>query len=290
MKINGKHELLAQIARRGLLLAALLAMVLLIADTSRAQSNSAPAPTPSAKSAGTPATSAQTPEVATKSASTAPEELSASRGLPPAKGRGEGITVHGHWTIQVKNPDGKVVQTADFENSLISRAGGGSTLLAELLYGISTPGGWEVDLDGGAAEPCISSSAPSQCTMREPTSSEVANSAGDGCVTALGTGSSCYLTLNLALITNPGDIVPTKLQLSGTATVSEAGSSITSVSTLLYFCQTLFSSGAHSSAVSPQSCISTQNGAFGFTLATPTPITGLAAGQVVNVTVVFSFS
>jgi len=34
------------------------------------------------------------------------------------KGREEGIQVHGHWTIKVSNPDGKVVQHVEFENSL----------------------------------------------------------------------------------------------------------------------------------------------------------------------------
>jgi len=32
----------------------------------------------------------------------------------------EGIKVHGHWVIEVRNPDGRLVQRRDFENSLTS--------------------------------------------------------------------------------------------------------------------------------------------------------------------------
>jgi Na+-transporting methylmalonyl-CoA/oxaloacetate decarboxylase gamma subunit len=47
----------------------------------------------------------------------------AQTGAPAAKGTHEGIKVHGHWTIEVKNPDGKLVTHREFENSLAPNNG-----------------------------------------------------------------------------------------------------------------------------------------------------------------------
>lgn len=58
----------------------------------------------------------------------------------PSKPGSEGIKVHGHWKIVVKNPDGTVATTSEFENSLITSAGntGGDTFLVGLLAGETT--------------------------------------------------------------------------------------------------------------------------------------------------------
>lgn len=68
----------------------------------------------------------------------------------------QGIKVHGHWTIEVRNPDGTLVTHREFENSL--RQSTGSPLLANLLNTVgqtSVPGSialsfWAVELGGGA--------------------------------------------------------------------------------------------------------------------------------------------
>src|SRR2546428_3795116 len=39
-------------------------------------------------------------------------------------GQVEGIKVHGHWTIDVRNPDGKLVMHREFENALTAHGGG----------------------------------------------------------------------------------------------------------------------------------------------------------------------
>jgi len=50
---------------------------------------------------------------------------------------GEGITVHGHWLIEVHNPDGSLASRHEFENSLSAGAAfaadGGSNALAGVL-------------------------------------------------------------------------------------------------------------------------------------------------------------
>jgi hypothetical protein len=56
----------------------------------------------------------------------------------------EGIQVHGYWTIQVSNPDGKVVKHVEFENSLAPYTGG--SLLMAVLLGQSSPGSWSIGL------------------------------------------------------------------------------------------------------------------------------------------------
>ena len=63
----------------------------------------------------------------------------------PAKGTHEGIQVHGHWTIEVSNPDGTVTAHREFENAI---QGIGQSYLGGLLGGYVTPGGLVIALNG----------------------------------------------------------------------------------------------------------------------------------------------
>jgi hypothetical protein len=153
MNANGKLEVVRQFARRGTVLAALLAMVLFGADVTRAQSGATTAPVSTAKPAAAAVTS---------------PTLSVAK--PPAKGSHEGITVYGHWTIEIKNPDGTVDKHIEFENNLAPNTlvtggnalPGGQALLYALLAGGSPFGGttpvniWLVNLQGDSAvdTPC----------------------------------------------------------------------------------------------------------------------------------------
>jgi hypothetical protein len=58
------------------------------------------------------------------------------------KGKQEGIKVHGHWTIIVKNPDGRVAQHVEFENSLV-----GAATIASILAGQTSGGFWYLSLN-----------------------------------------------------------------------------------------------------------------------------------------------
>jgi hypothetical protein len=151
MKTNGKHEVIAGIARQSLVLVALLAMVLSTASISHAQSSATSAAVPAAKTVAAPAKAAASPIA-----------------KPGAKGSHEGITVHGHWIIEVKNPDGKVANRVEFENSLCTTqaltAGGGTLflvggdqLLTQLLSGQYYQM-WTVQLlppASGTGTPCV---------------------------------------------------------------------------------------------------------------------------------------
>ena len=58
-----------------------------------------------------------------------------------ALAQSEGIKVHGRWAIEVRNPDGTVVERREFNNALQS---GGQQILATLLSRIAVPGRWAV--------------------------------------------------------------------------------------------------------------------------------------------------
>jgi hypothetical protein len=58
----------------------------------------------------------------------------------------EGIKVHGHWTIEVHNPDGTLANHREFENSLDANAG--AAALASPLARRAVGGLWLVTLLG----------------------------------------------------------------------------------------------------------------------------------------------
>jgi len=131
MKTNSTHELITRIARRGLALAALLALMLSAAGVCRAQSSATPAPVPAARPAASPSPVAAVGQAA-------------------PKGPHEGITVHGHWVIEVRNPDGTVTARREFENAIQPL---GESYLASLLAGNTSPGGLSIMLNGAGFSP-----------------------------------------------------------------------------------------------------------------------------------------
>jgi hypothetical protein len=70
-------------------------------------------------------------------------------------GSSEGIKVHGHWTIEVRNPDGSLASHSEFENSLVQDRG--DEVLAGVLSNRFTVGSWTLWLSDGSLEgrgPC----------------------------------------------------------------------------------------------------------------------------------------
>ncbi len=114
-----------RISRWGLSMLAVAALALCAASPSHAQT--------AAKAAGPKAAASATP---------------AAKAGPSKGGNREGIKVHGHWVIEVKNPDGTVTARREFENSLVISGGlsDGAALLAGLLGRVVTPGGWVITL------------------------------------------------------------------------------------------------------------------------------------------------
>ncbi|HTU45565.1 MAG TPA: hypothetical protein VMF91_10915 [Bryobacteraceae bacterium] len=233
MNANGKCEVVRQFARRGLALAALLAMVLFGADVTRAQSSATAAVSPTV---GQPA---------------APRKAPASR----SGGMEAGIKLHGHWTIIVRNPDGTVTARRDFENSLTFD---GAYLMQNLLAGTMTPGAWAISLGAqlpGDTGPCngvylnINNSvvptpvSTGNCYIAEASGAygnlnyQLAQcTQGDGCAPNLTRQQIKFRTTTLVGTLSSRQVVSSSgFELTGTATAGTNGT-IDTVATLLMVC------------------------------------------------------
>jgi hypothetical protein len=186
-------------------------------------------------------------------------------------GQHEGITTHGHWVIEVMNPDGTLSQRREFENSLTQN---GQTILTGFLGGNFTPGGWWINLLPGpgdtASPPCQNTygfTSPLQpgCLIFEPNNTyDLDSTNGNFSCGATPTG-----VCNLVVTTTSG------LVLSGTAAANQTGD-IGTVSTHFEY-----SSGGTRQPTSANSFTSTN---------LSSPILSIQSGQTINVTVTITFS
>ncbi len=177
-----------------------------------------------------------------------------------------GIKVHGHWVIEVRNPNGNLARHVEFENSLV---GSGGLVLAGLLGGTwsVSPQTWTVWISGtmgfnGTNGPCSNGQS---CFIVSPTS----------CTSACAPNE-----FNNLSITTPGN--GTTLSLTGTATAANS-SAIDMVGTIVRTC---------GNTVAPGSCtLNSSNAGYPFTQATnfPGSPVNVTAGQTINVSVTISF-
>ena len=82
-------------------------------------------------------------------------------------GPSEGITVHGHWTIEIKNPDGTLVERHEFENAL---GEAGPLFLSAFLGRQWSPGLWNVKLTlppGGSTQDSFCGPTLNYCLLSE---------------------------------------------------------------------------------------------------------------------------
>jgi hypothetical protein len=171
-------------------------------------------------------------------------DMEVNEAKPPG-GPGEGIKVHGHWTIDVRNPDGTLASHHDFENSLESTGG---VALSSSLARTGVIGSWKVVL--------LTSSA--------------------GVVGALSETSG-----NLTIVAPTSGPNNGNLVLNGSFTDVQGGL-VATVESLFDVC---------SPGVLPASC--NDANAIGetlFTLRVLTTPVNVVPGQLVQVTVVISFS
>jgi hypothetical protein len=213
-------------------------------------------------------------------------------------GSHEGITIHGHWTIEVHNPDGSLVRHVEFENSLDAgfstpnpTAGqppivvpGGAAYLSAVLSGQWSapvvPDFWGIILVGPSGlsnltnlstttnAPCVGPQLAA-CII-EP----VTVSACGSPVASL----SCNLSVT-ALGTSPAF---TGIRLTGSVSATQIGQ-ISTVATLI---------GNLTCLASVPNCLPTSVVTASFTSSTNFPGAPIAvvAGQTIAVTVVISFS
>jgi hypothetical protein len=81
------------------------------------------------------------------------------------QGPREGITVHGHWVIDIKNPDGSPALHREFENALLPS---GIFAMNGLLTKLFAVDSWSLKLSSTTTSPCGNSgNLPAVCTIGE---------------------------------------------------------------------------------------------------------------------------
>jgi hypothetical protein len=84
---------------------------------------------------------------------TANQPGAAARDAAGPAGQNDGIKVHGHWVIEVRNPDGALAARHDFHNAF--HTGEGRNLLAQVLGKVRNVMEWRVLLgESGESGPC----------------------------------------------------------------------------------------------------------------------------------------
>jgi len=293
-----------------LALAALVALVFVPAGPSRAQSQSAaskPTVTGVGASTSNQVAPANTATIAQAARLQPAVESTDSTGQSAPQGRHEGITVHGHWTIEVRNPDGTLASRRAFDNELINS---GSTLLGNLLAGTVAPGGWELILAGtnptqvpasqpnpcgtgafglgGGAVTFIPNPGFNACGLFEAGTSVGVRICGGGSPAVF-----CTLTRTPAIGqtvgANSGQVAIT---LSGTFPAPNPGW-VGSVASNLDTCNGGATTGTGLATVSASDCMTGLPGAVSVNFLTatllPTPVQVTVAGQIVAVTLTLSF-
>ena len=80
---------------------------------------------------------------------------------------GDGIKVHGHWTVDVRNPDGTLASHNEFENALTTGGSDrGTAALARLLGGGASVQTWALEFFGVNFQgQCMAAFGPTICRM-----------------------------------------------------------------------------------------------------------------------------
>lgn len=210
--------------------------------------------------------------------------------VPPAAaqdanggGQREGVTVHGHWIIDVRNPDGSLASHVEFDNDLLQFGAGigGHNALAAIMGRTRSVGLWQIRLIGpppppgviaASGGPCASGGISSQCYIVEPASGFTATYAFSN------------LVVDVPQVSTPfGLRFGPRLELSGTATAANSTVPIYSVQTFLTGC---------ADSVSSTSCSANSGATSGWFFtgtSLPSPI-ALTTGQLIQVKVILAFT
>lgn len=196
----------------------------------------------------------------------------------PASAQGEGVKVHGQWTIDVRNEDGTIVSHDEFHNDLVVTVAAGPSALAGLLSRRRVAGNWWMYVSNAdfTAGPCrlsvVDLSYPCAITEALP-------------VNAPSPSDPPYVvrTLTLNVPMAPAfDLATGTIELEGVVR-SVTASRIERVATGLETC---------SAAMLTAQCVASSSSAVQqeFTARTlPVPVV-VGAGQIVQIKVIFSFS
>ena len=243
----------------------LLALVFVFWQTAWAGQNQATkdkpgSPENAARRANQKQSAATTAKAQSEQAQGKESESSVAEEKSSGDGKHEGIKVHGHWTIEVRNPDGSVVTHREFENSLFP-----SPALASILARHNSVGFWTVALFPSTL--CNNTNGAG-CSIGEPGQTLLA-----------------WNSSNLSVTVSGNSLV-----LSGTL-LAVGGGTITTVQTDSWGClPTVAPSAPCQTGDNSTNLGFGPGGGFIFTSANPNPGIAVSAGQTVAVTVNISFS
>jgi hypothetical protein len=169
-----------------------------------------------------------------QSAATQQPPVAKAPSMPASRGLNTTVNVHGHWVIDVKNPDGTLARHVEFENSLDpgftilgQNLPGGAAFLSALMTGqaVAPVGSWMILLGGPAGLANVATDPGGPCSL-------VIESLGNpfgGCV--LG-GPNSFFCTQLSGVSGAAAIVSCNLtaipvtrgfQLSGSIAASNTG-------------------------------------------------------------------
>jgi hypothetical protein len=203
-------------------------------------------------------------------------------GQKTASGMNQNMKMHGHWTIDIKNPDGTLVQHREFENSIQYD---GQNYLVGLMSGYGAAGPWMIYFSNvgatTAGSPCNTATYP-YCAIVYSTASQP------------GIFACNYYTCATGLTITPTFGVGPTLTLAGSIAATQAGT-IGVVYTGMNACGGTAGSSGYPTAIStitPAACYTSTTNSFsgtatGTTLSSPISV---AQGQIIQVKVVLSFS
>lgn len=170
-----------------------------------------------------------------------------------------GITVHGHWTIEVFNVDGMLAERQEYENALVND---GQLVLSNVLGRIATVGKWQIKIEGSPS-PCSQQGKSLPCVLCESDDPDTK-----------------YVQYIDTLVVKAVHGTPSStISFKGYFTATVA-SDISFADTLLWVCN---------SDVSSDSCKYHEAGNYDFTHVDIVPRIHVDAGQIVQVTVEISF-
>ncbi len=157
----------------------------------------------------------------------------------------QGIHIHGHWIIDVKNPDGTLAQHHEFDNAPLQ---GGATFLMSFLTGSASFASWGIALyNTNAVTPICGTSTTNYCLIAQSLAVEPGESLCQ----------SNYMVCQVGIATAYNDSsAPYTLTLSGNMTASNAGS-INEVFTYLGSCGLI---GSGLEATAPSVCAAAGGG------------------------------
>jgi hypothetical protein len=219
------------------------------------------------------------------------------RQLSHAGGPQEGIKLHGHWTIDVKNPDGTLVKHSVFENQLQYD---GTQYLTGLISGYAAAGDYAIYFTNATAQATASPTTNVVC----PAPASTTTSTFPYCSIVQNTTSQpgifhclhyvCVSGLTVTPTFGSGVGLP-NVTLVGAITAPQAGA-VVNVYIGFNGCnissyRTTPPQPTGAATITPQACETQIVGSYGGTMSgtTITPIT-VVAGQIIQITVAFTFS